>query len=130
MYPPPRPQDELAQWRGLAGLPPEVAGAAEDAVAAALAGALDSSGGGGGGGGADGMGGGMGGGVGGGADTTPGGLLLTPASLNVGSFAIKRAREALAKVASLEARALAAEGEREELRERLQVRRAGGGLGD
>eukprot|EP00198_Chlamydomonas_reinhardtii_P009091 XP_001698428.1 predicted protein [Chlamydomonas reinhardtii] len=32
----------------------------------------------------------------------------------------ERAREALAKVASLEARALAAEGEREELRERLQ----------
>ncbi|KAG2449345.1 hypothetical protein HYH02_005500 [Chlamydomonas schloesseri] len=108
-------KDELAQWRGLAGLPPEVAGAAEDAVAAALAGALDSPG-------ADGgvHGGGLGPGGPHNPDTTPGGLLLTPASLNVGSFAIKRAREALAKVASLEARALAAEAEREELKERLQ----------
>jgi hypothetical protein len=70
-------QAELSAWRGMAEVPPELAGAAAEAVEAAVEAGADGQG---------------------GLDPTPGALLLTPAHLNVGSLAVKRAREALAKV--------------------------------
>ncbi|EFJ49115.1 kinesin-like protein [Volvox carteri f. nagariensis] len=108
-------KSELAKWRGLAAEAPEVGepGAADggDGDVDDVYGDDDGEG---------------------EASRQPAKRLASAASLNVGSFAIRKAREAMVQASSLEARCNAAEAERDELRERLQALEeavAAGGVG-
>ncbi|GIL90402.1 hypothetical protein Vretifemale_18052, partial [Volvox reticuliferus] len=99
-------KSELAKWRDMSAVAPEVGGPGAPAAVAAAAAAA----------------------AGGGNDSydddeddDAGKRLLGPASLNVGSFALRRAREAIAQASVLETRCNAAETERDELRDRLQA---------